>query len=150
MVNNLTWVLVTDGAHARTFQRDNFSTPLYPLKDLTHTHELNNKHGHDKPGRCFESGTTARHAYEPKTDWHEHQKEIFSHELIDLFIHEHQEKKFKKAYVVCSPKVMGFLRPHLITYVNKLPPADKIRIVELTKDLTHHPLEVIQEALNSL
>lgn len=150
MTNHLIWVLVTDGAHARTFQKDNYASPLYPLENLSHSHDLTSQHGSDKPGRTFESGSPIRHAYEPKTDWHDHQKEIFAHELVDLFIREHGGKKFKKAYVICPAKILGILRPALTAYIQKLPQADKVTITEIIKDLTHNPLEHIQEVIASL
>ena len=146
--NNLTWVLVMDGAHARIFQRDHHSAPLYTIKSLHHTHELTSAHGHDKPGRTFEGGTPERHAYEAKTDWHDHQKEIFAQELAQLFIKEHQGKKFKKAYLVCPAKIMGFLHPYLRSYMKKLPKADKVIIQEIAKDLTHYTLEEVQKTID--
>ena len=149
MNNNLTWILVMDGSHARIFQKENRAQPLIQLQALSHTHEPTHEHGHDKPGRAFESGNTARHAYEPKTDWHDNQKEIFIGEIFDLFVKEYQEKKFKKAYIICPPKILGSVRAKFSAYTEKLPETDKIDITEISKDLAHHTLQEIEEAVLS-
>src|SRR5262249_36741152 len=121
MTKKMTWILVTDGGHAKIFVQDDKSKPLQLLHDLTHTHNLTSEMGSDRPGRVSESATIAHHAYAPKTDWHEHQKELFAQELIQLFIKEHQKKKFMDVYLICPPKIMGFLRSDISDYANKLP-----------------------------
>jgi protein required for attachment to host cells len=149
MKNNIQWILVTDGAHARILQQNGKGESLIQIQSLNHNHESTHNHGSDKPGRGFEGGTTARHAYEPKTDWHDHQKELFIKELFPIFIKERQEKKFRKMYIICPAKILGFFRATFQDYMQKLPDVEKITITEIVKDLTHQTLEDIEHVIES-
>lgn len=148
MAKKLIWILVTDGAHARIFERKNKLTSIYQIKNLTHTHTSTHEHDDGKPGRVFNRMPPIRHAYEPRTDWHEHQKEIFIQELIHVLIKEHQEKEFSRVYLICPPKIMGFLRSSILPYVKSLPFKEKLDIKEIPKDLAHHTIEEIEELIN--
>ncbi len=137
MGNNKLWVLVTDGSQAKIFHQENRAAPFNLNHDIKQDLPGTAEHDAGKPGRAFESGNSTRHAYEPKTDWHDHQKEIFVKGLADLFIKEHQSTKFTTAYVICPPKLIQFLRGNIHDYVQKLPAPDKPTVTEITKDLTH-------------
>lgn len=149
MRNTMTWVLVADGASARIFEKIKPTEKLFQIKTLTHNHEATHDHGKDKPGRVFESGTVTRHAYEPLTDWHAHQKELFVRELVEIFIEEHQKKKFPKAYIICPPTIIGHIRKNLTPYLNKLPVVDRPKLTEVKKDMIHQSLHKIENLLES-
>lgn len=149
----LTWIFVADGAHGKIFEREDKSSPLKLVQELTHPHELTHEHGDAKPGRVFEKATTTRHAYEPQTDWHEHQKEIFTHELATIFIEKHREEERQKnrhtnVYFICPSKIMGFLRPCISSYVNNIAVKGKLNITEINKDLTHYTPKEIEVYLS--
>lgn len=149
--NNMTWILVTDGGHARVFVQDNKSEPIRLLHELTHTHEPTRDGAvHSKPGSVFESAAPAHHAYSPKTDWHEHQKEVFATELSQLLIKEHQKNKFRDVYFICPPRFMGYLRSHIEHYAHNLPPAEKLRIKEVPKDLGYFTDWAVEQYLKEL
>lgn len=137
MGNNNRLILVTDGSQAKIFHQKNRSTPFELYHDLTQDLPTTAEHDTGVPGRAFESGNLSRHAYEPKTDWHDHQKEIFVKNLVELFIKEHNASKFCSAYVICPPRLIQYLRSDLHNYINKLPSTDKPLLKEITKDLTH-------------
>lgn len=137
MGNNNRLIIVTDGSQAKIFHQENRSTPFKLYHDLAQDLPTTAEHDTGVPGRAFESGNLSRHAYEPKTDWHTHQKEIFVKNLVELFIKEHKTSKFCSAYVICPPKLIQYLRSDLHDYIKKLPTPDKILLKEITKDLTH-------------
>ena len=150
MPNNKLLVLVTDGSKARIFNQENRSAPYTLNHDLTQDLPETGDHDAGKPGRSFESGNSVRHAYEPKTDWHDHQKELFVKSLADLFIKEHQATKFHTAYIICPPKLIQFLRTDIHNYVHKLPTPDKPIDNEITKDLTHLKAHELEKLINGL
>ena len=141
--------VVTDGAHARLLEQRSKSESLYQVQNLTHTHESTHEHGTDKPGRVFERSFTAHHAYEPKTDWHDRQKEVFIKKVSNLIINMHEEKHYDKVFLMCPPKIIGILRACLNPYLDTLPSNKKICIVEVNKDLTNHTLKEIEEHISS-
>jgi protein required for attachment to host cells len=141
------WILVADGAHARIFEKDDPLSSMHQVNDLTCDHELTHEHGRDAPGRVFESASNIQHMYEKKTDWHDHQKELFSKKLAELFIKQHTEKNFSKIYLVCPPVIMGYIRKYLEGYLGKLPHGSTPDIKEISKDLVHHPLQDIEKFL---
>lgn len=144
MHTKLIWVLVADGGQARFFEKETKASNLLQTKVLTHTHAPTHEHGHDRPGRAFESASPARHAYEPQVDWHAHQKELFAKNLVEAFIKEHQEKKFCHAHLICPPVMMGHVRHFLSPYLNKLLAEERPQINETSKDMTHCKLEEIE------
>jgi protein required for attachment to host cells len=141
------WILVADGANARIFEKDSPSSSMYQVMDLTCDHELTHEHGRDAPGSSFGTATAMQHMYEKKTDWHDHQKEIFSKKLAELFIRQHTEKNFSKIYLVCPPVIMGYIRKDLEDYLGKLPNGSISEIKEINKDLIHHPLHEIEKLI---
>lgn len=126
--NKTTWVLVADGARARIFERgyqklDNVMGQDF-CSDNLKTREITT----DKPGRVFESGATMRHAYEPRTDWHTYQKELFAKELCDVL--RRSNGSFDELVLVSSPKTLGDIRSNLCKQAK-----DKVKL-ELAKDVT--------------
>lgn len=143
------WVLVADGGVARIFEQKTIHDSLMPIQVLTHDHDLTQKHDVDKPGRCFQSMGPSHHAYTKTNDWHHRQKEVFAHELVNIFIHHHKDHLFKKAYFICPASMMGYIRKPLTKYIQKLLPAEKPEIKEYVKDLIHASLEDIQEFVHN-
>jgi len=145
-----TLFIVTDGAHARILEQNSKAESLYQVQNLIHTHEATHEHGPDKPGRVFESGpTTMRHAYQPHTDWHTHQKEVFIQDIAHLMIKMHEEKKYSKIYLICPPTIMGIIRSSIDPYQKNRPLKEKLNIVEITKDLTSKTIEDIEKYISN-
>jgi protein required for attachment to host cells len=142
------WVVVADGAQARIFHRDKKFSPLHQLYHLSHAHESTHIHGPDKPGRAFESSSPHKHAYEPKTDWHDHQKEIFMDEVALKILEAYRSHAFEKIYLVCPASLINLLKAKISTKVfdsNSKVPESHITCV--TKDLTHLPKDEIHDHL---
>ncbi len=134
------WVIVMDGGQAKIFC--GLKNNIKFLVELTHTHESNHEHGHDRPGRSFESKSDIRHAYEPRTDWHENQKDVFVHEVCELIYQAYHQKSFDEIYLICPPKILGLMRPHL-TFFNP-----DTEVHEIGKDLVHHSTIEITKVIN--
>ncbi|WP_032114147.1 host attachment protein [Candidatus Paracaedibacter symbiosus] len=130
------WVIVCDGSIAKVFQKQHRFSDLMHLESFTHSHESTHEHGKDKPGRDFESGTPARHAYEPKHDWHEYQKEVFIQQVSTYLLKALKEKRFSKIYFICPPKIIGVFRDAFGNSID-MHHKQKLTITEIHKDLTH-------------
>ena len=125
-----TWVLVADGARARIFAKghkklknvmgQDFVGENLPDRDLTA----------DKPGRGFESNNPTRHAYEPRTDWHQYQKHLFAKELCAILEKANENSDFDELILISPPKTLGDIRDQLGKQI-----LAKIT-VEIPKDMT--------------
>lgn len=75
-MNDRLLVIIVDGEHAR-FMKLNDRHALETIKalDSTTAHQLSREIGTDKPGRGF--GPAARHAFQPKHDLHQIEKDRF-------------------------------------------------------------------------
>lgn len=94
-----TWVLVADGAKARLLERIGVNAPLTPVpgkefsesEARTPTRDI----GADRPGRVQESANTARHAMEPRVDWHRYAKEQFAKSVAGALEQAALQKKYE-------------------------------------------------------
>ncbi len=124
------WVLVADGAKARIFMARPHELTEALDHDFVAPHIKPSERGSSKPGRSFESANPTRHAYEPRTDWRQHQKELFAQELCKV-LEEHDEKKeIDELILIAPPKTLGDLRDHLSKHL-----FDKVT-AEIPKDVT--------------
>jgi protein required for attachment to host cells len=145
MKKKRSWILLADGGNARIVERVAPFGKLKQVLNLTHTHQSTHEHGNDRPGRSFESASPTRHAYEPHTDWHEHQKEEFARELATLIKDAYHTKKFDELSIFSAPHMLGLLRHHL----SKNDLASRI-IKEYPKDILALPLGALQDYIDKL
>ena len=80
VLNSRVCFVVADGGHARLVwpAEDNALRTREVLKS-DNVHKLTHDLVSDRPGRAFESGSTARHAYSPRHDPHDMEKQHFAH-----------------------------------------------------------------------
>jgi protein required for attachment to host cells len=145
MTKKRNWILLADGGNARIMERVAPFGKLKEVLNLTHTHESTHQHGNDRPGRGFESASPARHAYEPRSDWHELQKEGFAKEIATLIKDAYHTKKFEELSIFSAPHMLGLLRHHL----NKNALSSKI-VKEYPKDILALPLGAVQDYIDNL
>ncbi len=132
-----TWVLVADGAKARLLERIGTDAPLTPASDRcfseaqarTPTRDL----GADRPGRVQESANAARHAMEPRVDWHRYAKEQFAESVAGALEEAALSKKYEALILVAPPQALGDLRSALGQHAKALVAG------EIAKDLTNLP-----------
>ena len=106
-------LLVTlDGGVARFFERN---LPLGILSEIACIQndliDVMPESHHQKPGRVFESGNTARHAYDKDEKWRDVQKQKFIQFLVNYL--EENYLEYEEIYICCPAKILGMLREQL-------------------------------------
>lgn len=124
-----TWVLVADGGRARVLQARGPDRGLDLILEreasLHRTAEL----GTDRPGRSYESATSARHAH-VTTDFHRAEERDFLRGMAATLEAERRGKRFDRLVVVAPPVALGELRKLLSG------PVRSMLVGEIDKDLT--------------
>ncbi len=144
--NWTTWVVVADGARAHIVANAGPGKGLTTVTERTSeasrkpTRDL----GTDKPGRSFESADGARHAMEPRVDWHRFEKTQFARRIADVLDRAAEYRKFDSLVLVAPPRTLGVLRKALGANAQRKVTA------ELAKDLTHVPLHDLPNHLGAL
>lgn len=97
------WIAIADGEHARIVQPDADNEPrTLNALDAAAAHHPSRELATDRPGRAFESAAPGRHAYEPRHDPHELEKERFAH-LVAEELNEAAERDAFDELVVAAP-----------------------------------------------
>lgn len=125
-----TWVLVADGTRARIFSKKFHKLENVMGKDFIGENLKDRDFTTERPGRTFESGNPTRHAYEPRTDWHQYQKQLFAKELCTILEKANETSEFDELIIICPPKTLGEIRGHLCKHT-----LSKVT-AEIPKDVT--------------
>ncbi len=112
-----TWILVADGARARIFVKKHKKLNNALGQDFVGENLLDSEIGTDKPGRGYESSNPTRHAYQPRTDWHQYQKELFAKELCSILEKSNENAEFDELIIISPPKTLGDIRGHLNKHI---------------------------------
>ena len=141
-----TWILVADGARARILESHGWGTGLTPVPGQARHIEnpASRDQTSDRPGRTQESANAARHAIEPRIDWHRYEKHLFATELAGIVNRASQENVFDRLVIVAPPHTLGDLRAKLDKNARRMVAA------ELDKDLTAMPLDELQAHLEKV
>ena len=132
-----TWILVADGAKARLLERIGENTPLISASEKcfrepearTPTRDI----GADRPGRVHQGANAARHAMEPRVDWHRYAKEQFAKSVASALEEAALARKYEALILVAPPQALGDLRSALGQHAKALIAG------EIAKDLTNLP-----------
>jgi protein required for attachment to host cells len=108
-----TWVLIADGARARIFVKGYKKLDHVMNQDFVGDNLKDSAVGSSKPGRGYESMNPTRHAYQPRTDWHQHQKELFAKELCEVLEKATEHSEFDELVIISPPKTLGDIRGNL-------------------------------------
>lgn len=108
-----TWVLVADGTRARIFEKNFKSLNNVMGQDFVADNLQDSEIYMDKPGRSYESKSFARHAYQPRTDWHEYQKQLFAKEICTILEKASANAEFDELIIISPPKMLGDIRGYL-------------------------------------
>ena len=108
-----TWVLVADGTRARIFSKGIKKINNIMGSDYISNNLRDSEIYMDKPGRAYESANPTRHAYQPRTDWHQYQKELFAKELCVILEKASQNADFDELIIISPPKMLGDIRSFL-------------------------------------
>lgn len=111
MAETTKWILVADAARARIFEVDPEGVLVRtPVEDLTHGTKASRDIASDRPGRTFDRAAQGRHAKEPPTDPHRHEKRRFAHELAAYLEEQRTKEAFGQLFIVAPPQMLGDLR----------------------------------------
>ena len=144
-----TWILVCDGAKGRIFLNSGPGKGLSAVNRAQYQsdHAKTSDIGSERPGRTHERANSARHAMEPRVDWHEFEKKEFAKSLAGILDKAAGENAFDRLVLVAPPKTLGELRTCLGAQAAK-------RIHgEIGKDLTQmaeHELQPYLEAAGGI
>lgn len=108
-----TWVLIADGTRARIFAKKHQKLENVMGQDFIGENLMDSDVGMDKPGRGYESNNPTRHAYEPRTDWHQYQKHLFAKDLCHIIEKANEKAEFDELIIITPPKILGDIREHL-------------------------------------
>ena len=132
MTNRKTsWIVVADGARARILANDGPGKGLREavgvdfIADKRKTSDMVT----DQPGRSPGRGGE-RHALEPRTDMHRHEKQVFAKDLAAVIDRHCEKRDFGQLVLVAPPTTLGDLRRELGK------PALALIKAELARDLT--------------
>jgi protein required for attachment to host cells len=137
-------IMALDGARMSLFRnKGNEREPKFELlaeesRKTPSTADL----GEDRPGRTFQSMSSARGTYET-TDWHQQQEDEFAEEMAELF-NFHMTDCARKGILIAPPKVLGTVRKYLH------PDARARLIAEIDKDYAGRTALEIAELLDKL
>ena len=126
--------VIADGGHAR-FVRPASDNALHTVEavDSATLHKRDHDLVSDRPGRSFESGSAARHAYSPRTDPHERAKDEFTREVAGLVNQTSAADEFHELVVVAPAHVLSEL-------TDALDARTKAKLLgSLAKDLVNTP-----------
>jgi protein required for attachment to host cells len=128
------WIAIVDGEHARFVQPDN-SNVLHTVHavDSTSAHLRSRDLGSDRPGRSFESASTAHHAVGQRHDLHAMEKEKFARSVADELNAASAREDFDELLLVAPARTLHEVREALNS-------AAQARLVgTLEKDLVKVP-----------
>lgn len=139
-----TWVLVADSEKALFLE--NVTDAEDPYLEVRRKDEQENpsdrEQSANRPGR-FNDGPSVHRSAVDDTDWHELAKERFASDLSDKLYKMAHKGKFEKLVLVAAPDVLGALRQNLHKEVEACVAG------EISKNLTNHPLEKIEQMVKA-
>ena len=126
--------VIADGGRARfvTPTEHNGLRTREALESVS-LHKRSSDLGSDRPGRSFESSSPTRHAYSPKHDPHDLEKDKFARLVGEKIVAESAQGLFDELILVAPPHVLAELRDALD------PPTQAKLVGVLAKDLVNTP-----------
>ena len=131
----VTWIVIADGEKARIVANEGVGKGLaaVPGQALATTLHADREILADRPGRVQESVGAARHAIQPRIDWHRFEKRLFARRVAGLLDTLSGKGAFDRLVLVAPPRTLGDLRAALAA-------ATKAKVTgEIDKDLTQIP-----------
>jgi protein required for attachment to host cells len=127
----VTWIVIADGEKARIVANEGAGKGLAPAGHaLSTTLHADRDIYADRPGRAQESVGAARHAIQPRVDWHRFEKQQFARRVAEMLDSESGKGAFDRLVLVAPPRTLGDLRAALGA-------ATRAKVTgEIDKDLT--------------
>lgn len=143
MAKSKTWILVANSSFAEIYEVE-LGKEMHRIRliDFPDGRKRSGEMDNDRRGRCHESVGNVRHSYEPKTDTHTHEIQLFAQNLSQILHKAFTDHLFEKLCVVCPPHFLGAIRPLFSEQLRKS------ILKEVNKDLSSHLKE--QERIEQL
>jgi protein required for attachment to host cells len=128
----VTWIVIADGEKARIVANEGVGKGLAAVAghSLSTTLHADREIHSDRPGRVQDSLGAARHAIQPRVDWHRFEKQQFARRVADMLDAESGKGAFDRLVLVAPPRTLGDLRAALAQ-------TTKAKVTgEIDKDLT--------------
>jgi len=105
------WVLIADSSHAEIVEVEGMGKTIHILKHFEHKKSrAKNLHlESDRPGHTNDPVGGQRHAMEPKSHPHDHERQLFATQLIEALDKAHQDKRFEQFAIIAPPTFLGDL-----------------------------------------
>jgi protein required for attachment to host cells len=141
-----TWYVVAEGGRARILTRRRIQAMFDTHSELTSAdiHSRSRDLGAERPGRIHESANAARHAAEPRQDFHQAEKLAFIDRLAEVLNAANRSSEFDHLILAAPARALGELN-------HALDAPTKLKVVfQLQKDLTHVPNAALSEHFSAL
>lgn len=136
-------VFVGDGRKALFLRNagDALSPRLETEKVFEHANPMTHEQGSDRPGRVSEAALPGRKSAVETTDWHDIEEKRFAQAVAAALEQMVRMGKAKAIIIVAPPRALADLRNAFSAEVRACV------VAEISKDLTNHPVEAIEENL---
>jgi protein required for attachment to host cells len=136
-IMNKTWVLITDAARARCYERNAADHTLQELVEFVHppASPRGQSGGGDLTGEAGKGHGRTGHAgtqFEPHTEAHAKERASFARELADHLNKGVAEQRCQALVLIATSPMLGELRTHLSHA------SEKIVLASIASDLTHY------------
>ncbi len=139
------WVLVGDGEKALFLRNEGDAT--YPnltvVREARHESVPNREQAADKPGSRFDGGQGPHASRMAETDYQRIEKERFAKEIAERLYKAAHRGEYDALIVAAPPMVLGELRKALHKEV------ETRLLFDVAKELTNHPVNEIEQALQA-
>lgn len=119
MAKSKMWILIANSSFAEIYELEQ-GKEMHRARfiDFPDGRKKSGELDNARPGRSHEMGGK-RHAYEPRTDTHTHEVQLFANNLAQILHKAHSEHLFDKLSLVCPPHFLGELRSLLTEQLRK-------------------------------
>ena len=113
------WVLVANSSYAMILEVKGLGKEIHLLQkiDFPDGRKRDRDINTDKPGRAFASTGAVRHAVGSSVDPHQHEQEIFAHQLSKLLHKAKSEQQFDDLSIIAPAHFLGELKAVLTDQV---------------------------------
>jgi len=142
-----TWILISDSGHARCFEQQATDHALIELADFVHPHKdlVFEAAGGDLTGAAGKGHGRTEHAgtqFEPRTEAHAKERDIFARQLADYLNLGVAEQRCKALVLIATSPMLGAIKPCLSSA------AEKALSRCVSSDLTHYSGADLKERVN--
>ena len=109
MKGKRTWIVVSDGAHARVFLNDGIGHGLALVPDATfdRANKPSQRDSSDGRGMTFDRSGDGRRRMQPKSDPHQSEEAAFVKNLSDYLEKQYARDRFDRLVLIAAPAALS-------------------------------------------